>query len=197
MAGLDKIISQIRKESQEAAEKKIAAARKEAEEILSQTKLESDSACDKILEDTERTVTDILSRGRSAADLKRRQGLLACKQRLIGQVLEEARRTLEQMPGEEYAQSLIKLIKKTELPPEGTLCFSGRDLDRLPSGFEKQLNDAVKERNSVLHISDQSWEIDGGFILSYGGIEENCTFDSLFDSYREVLQDTVQKILFP
>lgn len=197
MAGLDKIISQIREESQEAAGKIIGEARKEAEKIKSQAKQEADDACAKILQKTEQAVQDTLSRGRSAADLKLRQGLLACKQRLIGQVLTEARSTLEQMPDEEYARNLIRLIRRTDLPAEGTLHFSGRDLNRLPSGFEKQLNDAVKERNCVLHISDQPGEIDGGFVLSYGGIEENCSFDSLFDSYHEVLQDTVQKILFP
>ena len=38
--------------------------------------------------------------------------------------------------------------------------------------------------------------MDGGFILCYGGIEENCSFDAIFDSAREHLQDAVQRILF-
>ena len=89
-----------------------------------------------------------------------------------------------------------KLALKSALPGEGTVYFSQRDLKRLPAGFEKKLNEALKDKKAVLHISGTPREIDGGFILSYGGIEENCSFESLFHASREALQDTVQKILF-
>lgn len=139
---------------------------------------------------------DTLARGRSSADLKRRQGLLACKQRLIHEVLSEALKRLEALDGEEYFQTMEKLALKSALPGEGTVYFSQRDLKRLPAGFEKKLNEALKDKKAVLHISGTPREIDGGFILSYGGIEENCSFESLFHASREALQDTVQKILF-
>ena len=79
---------------------------------------------------------------------------------------------------------------------EGTVYFSQADLDRLPAGLEERLNAAVREKNASLKISGESREIDGGFVLSYGGIEENCSFDAIFDSAREHLQDEVGKILF-
>ena len=48
----------------------------------------------------------------------------------------------------------------------------------------------------MLHISGDTRDIDGGFVLTYGGIEENCSIDALFDAAHEVLQDKVQEILF-
>ena len=92
---------------------------------------------------------------------------------------------------------MIRLAKKSALPKEGQIHFSRKDLLRLPAGFEAALNDALKETGGILHISDIPKDLDGGFILSYGGIEENCSFDALFDSERDALKDLVYPILFP
>ena len=48
----------------------------------------------------------------------------------------------------------------------------------------------------MLHVSAGSRDIDAGFVLTYGGIEENCSFDAIFDSARETLQDKAQELLF-
>ncbi len=38
--------------------------------------------------------------------------------------------------------------------------------------------------------------IDNGFILAYGGIEENCSIEAMFAEKRDELRDQVRKILF-
>ena len=38
--------------------------------------------------------------------------------------------------------------------------------------------------------------IDNGFILTYGGIEENCTIRAMFDAKRDELADSVYRMLF-
>ena len=35
-----------------------------------------------------------------------------------------------------------------------------------------------------------------GFILTYDGIEENCSFNALFETNIEILQDQIQRLLF-
>ena len=50
------------------------------------------------------------------------------------------------------------------------------------------LNDTFK--NEVLA------EANGGFVLVYGGIEENCSFEAMFAAQREKLQDQVHAFLF-
>ena len=52
------------------------------------------------------------------------------------------------------------------------------------------------KEGAALTVSSETRDIDGGFVLTYGGIEENCSFDALFDSAHEMLQDKVQEILF-
>ena len=39
-------------------------------------------------------------------------------------------------------------------------------------------------------------ETDGGFLLVYGGIEENCTLKAVFSAKREELSDQVNRMLF-
>ena len=58
------------------------------------------------------------------------------------------------------------------------------------------MNAALEIPDASLHISDIPGKLDGGFILSYGEIEENCSIEALFDSERERLKDLVQEILF-
>ena len=45
-------------------------------------------------------------------------------------------------------------------------------------------------------MSDETIDTTGGFVLSYGGIEQNCTFKALIDAEREKLTDKVTKVLF-
>ena len=45
-------------------------------------------------------------------------------------------------------------------------------------------------------LSDQTKEMDGGFVLTYGGIEENCTIRAVFAAKKDELSDKVHEMLF-
>ena len=77
MAGLDKIIGQIQKESEDAAARTIAAAREKAENMLQQAREEAEAQCGELRARSAKAKEDILESGRSAAEPKVRQGLLA------------------------------------------------------------------------------------------------------------------------
>lgn len=196
MAGLDKIIGQIEEESKGAAARTIEAARAEAEKILEMARKEAEEECGRIERRSDQAVANILERGRSAAELKKRGSLLAEKQRLIGETIARAKEELKSLDGEAYFEMLLKLAVKSAQTGEGELLFSAKDLARLPEGFEEQVNAALKDKGAVLRVSADSRDIDAGFVLTYGGIEENCSFDAIFDSARETLQDKAQELLF-
>ena len=79
MAGLDKIISQIKEESQKAAERTRAEARSKADEILAQARADAERECVDIERRSKQAVANILERGRTAAELKKRGAVLAEK----------------------------------------------------------------------------------------------------------------------
>lgn len=196
MAGLDKIISQIEEESKGAAARTIEAARAEADKILGEARKEAEAECGQIEKRSEQAVANILERGRSAAELKKRGSLLSEKQRLIGDTIAKAKSELKSLEGQAYFEVILKLALKSAQSGEGEILFSAKDLARLPEGFEGQLNAALKDKGAVLRISQNTREIDAGFVLTYGGIEENCSFDAIFDSAYEMMQDKAQEILF-
>lgn len=196
MAGLDKIISQIKEESGQAAARTVAAARAEADTILQEARKEAERECADIERRSAQAVANLLERGQSAADLKKRGSVLAEKQRLIGAVIDRAKAELKSKNADAYFDMILKLAVKAAQPGDGEILFSAKDLSRLPEGFEDKINTALKEKSAALHISKETRDIDGGFVLTYGGIEENCSFDALFDSAHETLQDKVQEILF-
>lgn len=195
MAGLDKIISQIKEESQKAAERTRAEARSKADEILAQARADAERECVDIERRSKQAVANILERGRTAAELKKRV-LFWLKSRDSSATIGMAKAELKGLETGAYFDMILKLAVKSAQTGEGEILFSKKDLERLPEGFEDRLNAALKDKGAVLRISGDTRDIDGGFVLTYGGIEENCSIDALFDAAHEVLQDKVQEILF-
>ena len=79
---------------------------------------------------------------------------------------------------------------------EGVICFAQRDLDRMPEGFSGKVKTAAAAKGGSLVLSPEPAELDGGFLLVYGGIEENCGIKAIFDSMKEELSDQVNRMLF-
>lgn len=196
MTGLEKIIGQIKGESDAAAAQVLGKAKAEADGILSEAKVEAERECARIEHDSAAAVADRLARAKSAADLQKRKTILAKKQSLIGEVIEKAKHQLENLPDGEYFDFILKLAAQSVWAEEGKILFSQKDLSRLPAGFEEALNQAASAKGGKLTVSRETRTIDGGFVLVYGGVEENCSLTALFESARENLQDKVQELLF-
>ena len=196
MTGLDKIISQILedagKEAQEISEK----AKSEAEAVLAEAK----AGCKKIAAENDEKLageaTSYMERIKSSAELKKRQAVLLAKQQVITEMLEQAYEALLKKEGEEYFALIGKMLDKYMLAQDGAICFSKRDLDRMPKSFAEKIDASAKAKGGKLVISEEARKIDGGFILVYGGIEENCTIKAVFDAKREELADVVKGQLF-
>ena len=63
------------------------------------------------------------------------------------------------------------------------------------SGFGKVIEDAAAQNGGTLVLSQEAMQIDGGFILVYGGEEENCSLQTIFHTQREYLADKVHEFL--
>ena len=67
-----------------------------------------------------------------------------------------------------------------------------------PNGesVQQKLNEAAKKKGGSLKRMDEPKKIDGGFVLVYGGVEENCTFRAMFAGKKDELADQVHTMLF-
>ena len=109
----------------------------------------------------------------------------------------KAMEQLKQLPADQYFEILVTMIKKYAEPLPGEIMFSSEDKKRLPNNFEELINAALADKEgATLKISNNNREINGGFILSYGEVEENCSFEALFLAERENLIDKVGSVLF-
>lgn len=195
MAGLDNILKQIREDAEASAAKTVAEAQKQADDLLEQARREAAEKSAQAAEHTKAMAQDVEARAQSATDLEKRKRILAEKQALISGMIEQAQASLEQLPDAEYFSVILKLVQKYALPQDGEILFSEKDFARIPSSFEASLAKAVPAPGK-LRAGKSDGVHGGGFLLSYGGIEENCTFQALFDAAREDLQDKVHALIF-
>lgn len=197
MTGLEKITGQIISEAEENAKNTLREAELEAAKIYEAAQAEAKQLTEAAKEQTDAQLKVIDEQSQSGAALQKRQAILAAKQKLIAQTVADAKSALYALDDTAYFDLLLKMAGKFALPKKGTALLNEKDLARLPKDFEKKLGDAVKSiTGAALTIGTQTRAIDGGFILDYDGIEENCSFSALFDAEAEKLQDLAQITLF-
>ncbi len=196
MNGLDKIIAQILDDAKQESLAIKEQAEKEAEKIRSEAgekvkKLEEEQ--EKAAALTEKSYEERLH---SSADLKKRQAVLARKQLIIGEMLEAAHKELLARPDGEYFAWMEQLLSRYVTDRAGEIYVSKRDLERMPDDFPARIGKVATDKGGSLVLKDEPKDIDGGFVLVYGGVEENCSVEALFESQRDKLADKVHAMLF-
>lgn len=195
MSGLDQMIERITANANAQAAVITANANAEAAQILAKAEEDSAARAAAIAEASERDCAACKARMRSAQDQQRRTALLRAKQDAIADLLERAYEAVLAMPEEAYFAFLKNAFSAVVQPQSGEICFNEKDLARLPAGYADALADIATAKGGSLTVSREARAIDGGFVLIYGGIEENCTVRALFDARREALQDLVSGLL--
>ena len=196
MTGLDAILESIRKDGRENAETITQKARTEADGILEEAKKEAQRRREAILRDAPQQAQDAADRVLSAAQREKRRMLLSARQEIIRSTLEAAEKSLYELETEEYFTILLRLAADRALPQSGVLVLGEADRKRMPADFPEKLENVLPKGASLTVSDTPSPSVEGGFLLIYGGIEENCTFRALFDAKREALQDIANQILF-
>ena len=174
MTGLEKMKSQILEEAQSSAKEILDNARSEAEKIKAEARERAEAQCGRISEKSQAEVKTLEERSVSSCGLQRRKALLEAKQEVISAVLDKAYEKLTGADDETYFDIIRKMLRK----------------------FVPAQKGIAKEKGGELNLSKESREVEGGFVLIYGGIEENCTFKAMFSSRRDELADKVHALLF-
>lgn len=196
MTGLDTIVEQILQEGQKAADDIKTQADKEVQAIIANAEKTVEKMNAATADKVEMTAKSGQFRAQSSAELKKRQAVLLAKQGIIKDIMDKAYNRMIGLPDEEYFEIIMTCLKAAALPKKGMIIFNAKDQDRLTFAMKQEIKKIAKERGGELDIADTSSDIEGGFILSYGGIEENCSFKAMFDANKESLADKVNQFLF-
>ncbi len=197
MTGLEKILNAIETDAKHAADIVLRQAEQEAEQIMAAAKAEADMKCTEIAGKSDMDIKAVLSRAESAAALQEKKVLLDAKQQMISDIITKARKALSDLPDLQYAEVLLRMVKKYAHKKPGAIHLSAADKKRLPSDFGNRIKEVLSGKEGAsLIISEENAEVNGGFLLIYGDIEENCSFDALFAAAKEDLQDKINAFLY-
>ena len=196
MRGIEKIAAQIIGEAEEKKAAIYEEIQHKIDELNAKTDEEIKAELERINEDTLREEGTLEELAGLAAQQKRRQAALSAKQEVIGEIINEAYERLLNLEDEKYFAVIKKMLEDNVLSEKGEIIFSARDRQRMPKDFEDVIKNVALEKGGELVMSDEIRSIDGGFVLVYGGIEENCTFKAMLEASREELHDMVNGKLF-
>lgn len=172
-------------------------AEKETQVILREGKKEADAiikaAEDKALKEkesfrkrAEAEARKVHAKEVSGAEMEAKKAVLAEKQNILAEVIEEAKKRLENLPDAEYIKVISGMLDRLDTNEGKEIIVSAKDRERLQSAIEEK----------GLTLSGETREIDGGFIVRNGDIEYNYTFDSIIMVDKEEIQLIAAKILF-
>ena len=137
-----------------------------------------------------------LQRAKTEGEMEVKRLLLRTKTELIDETIAMALRRLRELPDGDYFNVLQTLALSYARKGEGELLLSQRDLQRLPADFADTLNGMLKNQGAQVHIGAQYAKIADGFLLAYGDIEVNCSFEALLEASLEQVKDALSRELF-
>lgn len=193
MSGLTKIIERIGQDSAAKCDTIIQEAQAEATDMkkAATEKAEADKAA--ALEKAKKEAKSIVDMAASGATQEAKKQILATKVHIIDKAIDSALTKLKSLPEEDYFAAIYSLVKANSQEGEGVMYLSSKDVARLPADFDAKVNEAAK---GTIVVSKEAKEISEGFVLVYGEVEINCTFEALIDDAKDDLKDELYTIIF-
>ena len=195
MTGLEKITEKILLESQDNCDEIIENANEKVKEILTAARMKAGAEADKIIESAKAEADKKVAIAKSTAESITRNRYLEIRNAILNDIISAAYLKIDKFSDEEYFCLIRKLLFRHVQSGECVMYMNGYDLSRMPATFEDEINSAVYERGAV-HISENSVDIDNGFILKYENFEVNCALKAVFDESMDSLKDCLSKALF-
>lgn len=131
----------------------------------------------------------------NSVDAENRRKILQCRVGLIEETVRKILERLSGLPDGEYSEMLLRLAGRKIHKGDGIIYFGNKDLARLPADFQEKLSLLAKGVGGTVRISSTPADIENGFILEYGLISENCTFDAILESEKDSVYDIISREL--
>lgn len=190
MTGLENIIGQIKNEAEANAAERLRRAETEVKSRIDAANAESVRMAREAEAEANRRAEAYTARMAAADSLEFSRRVLLRKQEIIREALENAKAELVNTDTGEYFEFLTALLEIYRQEPDGEIILAKPDAESMTEDFAAVL------KKYGLTVSARTLDVRGGFILVYGSIEVNCTFDALFDAYGEELSDMLNSFLF-
>lgn len=195
MNGIEKIIDRISGDAQAEINAILDAARAEAGEITARYEAQAAQEAEEILARGQKAAAERGDRMSSVTQLECRKANLAAKQAVIEEAFALAQKKLCALPENEYVALLSALAVEASSTGREKLIFSQTDRTRVGKAVVMAANEKLS--GGMLTLAEESRAMDGGFILSDGAVEVNCSFEALIRAKRAEITGEVSAVLFP
>ena len=196
MTGIEKIITKIEEDCNAICEDIISRAQVEAQAILDNAQIEAEKAKDEAIAAVKNKCKTDIELSKSKAEHEHKKAILATKISIINETIDESINKLKNLPDSDYFNVITMLIKRYAQNGCGVLRFSKKDLNRLPQDFEASLNGMFMDSGKSFVVSNESINIDGGVVIVYNDVEQNCTFNSLLNASLDEIKDELFEEIF-
>lgn len=185
----------------------IAKAKNQADSLLKETMAQAEQirseAKQKALEQSEKIALQFRQKAESEerrlkieAELEGKKLLLETKQRLVGQVFEQALQGLKGLPPEKRIRFLAGKLAAAGMQGGGEVIGAGSPSEW--TAIITAANEIISRsgRSVQLILSNEKADFDGGFILKGPNFTVNGTYQAILEELRETLVPETAEFLF-
>lgn len=194
MNGIEKITQRITADTQTEIDAILANARARAEEITAQSKAQAAAEGAELTARGKKAAAELEERLVSSAQMEARKVALAAKQEMVERAYVLALEKLNAMPDKQYTATVADLLTQAAPDGKGSVIFAPDVKERIGEAAVAQANKVLQ---GSLTLAEETRPIGGGFILSRGNVEVNCTFETLVRLQKAETAGAVLKCLLP
>lgn len=196
MDGIEKIIERINAAAAEECAAIAQKAESDCAAIRSEYEKKLQAAYESAIEKGEKEIGLDAERTLRNARLDARKELLLAKQNVLDTAFQTAKEKLLNLPEDQYIAWLASLACKAS-DGSGEIILSARDKE-LGEKLLAKANEALiaKGKQAGLKLSNETRNIDAGFILLDGRTEVNCSVSSILEDSRQAMAAKVAEKLF-
>ena len=194
MKGIEKITQLIQTEAQSEIDSVLDNARREAEAVTSRYQARAEAEAAELAAKNEKAAAEREERLVSAAQMEARKVRLAAKQEMVEKAYIRALEKLCSMPDEQYVKTVADLLVQAAPNGRGAVIFAPEEKKRIGEAAVRAAN--AQLNGGKLTLSEETRPLKGGFILSDGKVEVNCSFDTLVRLQKTETAGEVAKRLF-
>lgn len=191
MSSGDKILNRISLDCDERISQIGAETDEKCAQIMAQAKLDADKISAEIADRAQSKVKQMQAASKSRCDLETRNAFLKRRREEIDKTYSEILNKMKNLPDEDYFELIYTFAKKLN-GMSGVVLLNEKDMNRLPKDFLARLEECgVKSE-----LSKTPCDIESGFILKCGDIEENMDFSAILSEKRDAIEDFINQELF-
>ena len=193
MSSGDKILNRISLDCDERISQIGAETDEKCAQIMAQAqaKLDADKISAEIADRAQSKVKQMQAASKSRCDLEIRNAFLKRRREEIDKTYSEILNKMKNLPDEDYFELIYTFAKKLN-GMSGVVLLNKKDMNRLPKDFLARL----EECGVKAELSKTPCDIESGFILKCGDIEENMDFSAILSEKRDAIEDFINQELF-